>query len=78
MRVIMMPEFVKCHRGLRAAEVHIRGCEIERQEHFLLQVLTPVNVFFFFLTLTVRAGCAPTMEKHAAEGEKCIMCTSSW
>lgn len=36
------------------------------------------QLFDEFLAHRMRPGCAPIMDAHAADGRRCIVCTSSW
>ena len=57
--------------GAEAAELYAGTPEEELQKE--------VEAFFNKeLAHRMRPGCGPIMEKHLAEGERCIICTSSW
>mmetsp|Transcript_19738 Transcript_19738/g.31995 ORF Transcript_19738/g.31995 Transcript_19738/m.31995 type:complete len:304 (-) Transcript_19738:144-1055(-) len=57
--------------GAEAAELYAGTAEEELQHE--------VERFFHKeLAHRMRPGCAPVMHKHAAAGERCIICTSSW
>ena len=57
--------------GAEAAELYAGTPEDELAKE--------VDTFFNKeLAHRMRPGCAAVMEKHAADGERCIICTSSW